>query len=111
MSFKILELCVDKGGSITGEHGVGEEKKMMMGYMFSEPDLDTMQRVRCAFDPLSLANPTKVFPRPRMCGESTGRIQAASARDRGHCGEILGRADRRATVGRKKPAEILRCAQ
>ena len=72
LSFRILEICVDRGGSITGEHGVGEEKKMMMGYMFAEPDLDTMQRVRCAFDPLQLSNPTKVFPRPRMCGDRPG---------------------------------------
>jgi len=72
LSYRILELCIAAGGSITGEHGVGEEKKMMMSKMFSEPDLDTMQRVRCAFDPLQLSNPTKVFPRPRLCGEKPG---------------------------------------
>ena len=72
LSFRILELCIAAGGSITGEHGVGEEKKMMMSKMFSEPDLDTMQRVRCAFDPLQLSNPTKVFPTPRLCGEKPG---------------------------------------
>jgi glycolate oxidase len=72
LSQRILELCIDEGGSITGEHGVGEEKKHMMSKMFAEPDLDTMQRVRCAFDPLHLANPTKVFPRPRLCGETPG---------------------------------------
>ncbi|HLI30997.1 MAG TPA: FAD-linked oxidase C-terminal domain-containing protein [Terriglobia bacterium] len=72
LSYKILELCVEKGGSITGEHGVGEEKKMMMGKMFSEPDLEVMQRVRCAFDPLHLSNPSKVFPRPRLCGDKAG---------------------------------------
>jgi len=72
LSFRILELCVDKGGSITGEHGIGEEKKHMIGRMFSEPDLQTMQRVRCAFDPLRLSNPTKVFPRPRLCGDRPG---------------------------------------
>src|SRR5215467_1164853 len=75
LSFRILELCIAAGGSITGEHGVGEEKKMMMSKMFSEPDLDTMQRVRCAFDPLQLANPTKVFPRPRLCGEQPGEYK------------------------------------
>ena len=42
----------------------------------SEPDLETMQRVRCAFDPWQLANPTKVFPRPRMCGEKPGKYVA-----------------------------------
>jgi len=72
LSTRILELCLAAGGSITGEHGVGEEKKHMMPKMFSEPDLDTMQRVRCAFDPLRLANPTKVFPTPRLCGEKPG---------------------------------------
>jgi glycolate oxidase len=72
---RILELCIEKGGSITGEHGVGEEKKHMMGKMFAEPDLATMQRLRCAFDPLTLANPTKVFPRPRMCGEQPGEYK------------------------------------
>jgi glycolate oxidase len=72
LSYRILELCIAAGGSITGEHGVGEEKKMMMAKMFSEPDLDTMQRVRCAFDPLQLSNPTKVFPTPRLCGERPG---------------------------------------
>lgn len=72
LSYHILELCLAAGGSITGEHGVGEEKKRMMSQMFSEPDLQTMQRVRCAFDPLQLSNPTKVFPTPRMCGEKPG---------------------------------------
>ncbi len=72
LSMKILELCLAAGGSITGEHGVGEEKKCMMAKMFAEPDLATMQRVRCAFDPLQLSNPTKVFPTPRLCGEKPG---------------------------------------
>jgi glycolate oxidase len=72
LSYRILHLCVDHGGSITGEHGVGKEKQQAMGYMFSEPDLDTMQLVRHAFDPHNLANPDKLFPRPRMCGEKPG---------------------------------------
>jgi glycolate oxidase len=72
LSERILHLCVDHGGSITGEHGVGKEKQQAMGYMFSEPDLDTMQLVRHAFDPHNLANPDKLFPRPRLCGEKTG---------------------------------------
>lgn len=87
LSVKILELCIEKGGSITGEHGVGEEKKMMMSKMFSEPDLETMQRVRCAFDPLQLANPTKIFPRPRLCGEKPGKYTP-------HPLEIAGVAER-----------------
>jgi glycolate oxidase len=72
LSERILHLCVDHGGSITGEHGVGKEKQQAMGYMFSEPDLETMQRVRHAFDPHNIANPDKLFPRPRLCGEKTG---------------------------------------
>jgi glycolate oxidase len=72
LSIDILKLCVKFGGSITGEHGVGEEKKMMMPVMFAEPDLDAMQRVRCAFDPQQISNPGKVFPRPRLCAEKTG---------------------------------------
>ena len=76
LSMKILELCLAAGGSITGEHGVGEEKKSMMSKMFAEPDLSTMQRVRRAFDPLQLSNPTKVFPTPRLCGEKPGEYVA-----------------------------------
>jgi glycolate oxidase len=72
---RILELCIEKGGSLTGEHGIGAEKIHMMEKMFSEPDLDTMQRVRCAFDPLRLSNPTKIFPRPRLCGEAPGEYK------------------------------------
>jgi glycolate oxidase len=73
LSMRILYLCVDHGGSITGEHGVGREKQQALGYMFSEPDLDTMQRVRCSFDPENISNPDKLFPRPRLCGEKTGK--------------------------------------
>ncbi|HMP41306.1 MAG TPA: FAD-linked oxidase C-terminal domain-containing protein [Roseiflexaceae bacterium] len=72
---EILRICIRSGGSITGEHGVGMEKRAFMGEMFAEPDLDTMQLVRCAFDPLRLANPDKVFPRPRLCAEKTGPYQ------------------------------------
>jgi glycolate oxidase len=72
LSYRILRLCVANGGSITGEHGVGKEKQEAMGFMFSEPDLATMQLVRCAFDPDSLSNPDKIFPRPRLCAEKPG---------------------------------------
>jgi len=72
LSYRILHACVDRGGSITGEHGVGREKQEAMGYMFAEPDLETMQRVRVAFDPENLANPDKVFPRTKLCAEKTG---------------------------------------
>ena len=68
----IIKACVDAGGSITGEHGVGVDKKAYMPSMFGEPDLDAFQRLRCAFDPLGLANPGKVMPTPRLCGEVPG---------------------------------------
>ncbi len=87
LSEQILELCIAAGGSITGEHGVGEDKKKMMPKMFAEPDLDTMQKVRCAFDPQLLSNPTKVFPRPRLCGEKPGEYIP-------HPLEITGQAER-----------------
>lgn len=72
LAFDILRLCVAMGGSITGEHGVGREKMEAMSVMFAEPDLETMQLVRCAFDPDRLSNPDKIFPRPRLCAERTG---------------------------------------
>jgi glycolate oxidase len=69
VSDAILELCVAHGGSITGEHGVGVDKRAKLPRMFGPADLDTMQLVRCAFDPQGLANPGKIFPTPRRCGE------------------------------------------
>jgi len=69
---RIVKACVDAGGSITGEHGVGIDKKGYMPTMFSEADLDSFQRLRCAFDPAGLANPGKVMPTPRLCGEVPG---------------------------------------
>ena len=68
----IVEACVDAGGSITGEHGVGVDKKRYMPRMFEEPDLAAFQMLRCAFDPRGLANPGKVMPTPRLCGEVPG---------------------------------------
>ncbi|MFC7496592.1 MULTISPECIES: FAD-linked oxidase C-terminal domain-containing protein [unclassified Nocardioides] len=73
VSGAILDLCITHGGSITGEHGVGTDKARYMPKMYDEADLDTMQLVRCAFDPQSIANPGKVFPTPRLCGEVPGR--------------------------------------
>ncbi|MFN2490577.1 MAG: FAD-linked oxidase C-terminal domain-containing protein [Actinomycetota bacterium] len=68
----ILEACIEAGGSITGEHGVGLDKKRYMDRMFSEDDLATFQRLRCAFDPDGVVNPGKVMPTPRLCGEVPG---------------------------------------
>ncbi len=68
----IVKACVEAGGSITGEHGVGVDKKAYMPSMFGEDDLAAFQRLRCAFDPPGLANPGKVMPTPRLCGEVPG---------------------------------------
>ncbi|MGI8308106.1 FAD-linked oxidase C-terminal domain-containing protein [Saccharopolyspora hattusasensis] len=77
VSSAILDLCIEHGGSITGEHGVGADKVKYMGRMFTADDLDTMQRVRCAFDPVGICNPGKVFPTPRLCGEVPGPRRGA----------------------------------
>lgn len=69
---EIVLACVRAGGSITGEHGVGVDKKRYMPAMFGEPDLAAFQKLRCAFDPDGLANPGKVMPTPRLCGEVPG---------------------------------------
>jgi len=71
----ILKLCVKVGGSISGEHGIGADKRCYMPDMFSDTDLDTMLKVRSAFNPKGLANPEKIFPTPRTCGEAA-RAQA-----------------------------------
>ena len=67
---EILKLCVEVGGSLSGEHGIGSDKKCYMPLMFNEIDLETMQWVRSVFNPKGLANPEKIFPTPRTCGES-----------------------------------------
>ena len=69
----ILKLCVEVGGVLTGEHGVGVEKRDLMGTMFTETDLDQQQRLKCAFDPKALLNPGKVFPQLHSCAE-LGRV-------------------------------------
>jgi glycolate oxidase len=66
---EILKLCVEVGGVLTGEHGVGVEKRDLMGEMFSDIDLKQQQRVKCAFDPASLLNPGKMFPTLHRCAE------------------------------------------
>jgi glycolate oxidase len=67
---EILKLCVKVGGSISGEHGIGADKKCYMPDMFSQADLETMQWVKQVFNPRGLANPGKIFPTPRTCGEA-----------------------------------------
>jgi len=68
----ILSACLDAGGSLTGEHGVGMDKACSMPGMFSERDLEVFDRLRRAFDPEGLCNPGKVIPTPRLCGEAPG---------------------------------------
>jgi glycolate oxidase len=65
----ILKLCVEVGGVLTGEHGVGVEKRDLMGHQFTEIDMNQQQRVKCAFDPGGLLNPGKVFPQLHRCAE------------------------------------------
>ena len=65
----ILTLCVEVGGVLTGEHGVGVEKRDLMEVQFDEADLNQQQRVKCAFDPQCLLNPGKVFPKLHRCAE------------------------------------------
>jgi glycolate oxidase len=66
----ILSACVELGGSITGEHGVGIEKKAYIGLLFNDADLEAMTRVRTALDPDGRFNPAKLFPSPAGCGEA-----------------------------------------
>ncbi len=70
---EILKLCVEVGGVLTGEHGVGVEKRDLMGVMFDETDLAHQERVKCAFDPNGLLNPGKMFPVLHRCAE-LGRV-------------------------------------
>jgi glycolate oxidase len=75
----ILKLCVEVGGVLTGEHGVGVEKRDLMGTMFDDSDLAHQQRVKCAFDPNGLLNPGKVFPQLHRCAE-LGRLHVHAGR-------------------------------
>jgi glycolate oxidase subunit GlcD len=67
---EILRVCVDAGGVLSGEHGIGNEKQKFMGLLFGEDDLDAMRRLRAAFDPKGICNPGKVLPTPRACVEA-----------------------------------------
>jgi len=83
----ILAACVEAGGSLTGEHGIGVDKACAMPSMFAERDLAAFERVRRAFDPDGIANPGKVLPTPRLCGEVPGPYRV-------HPLERLGLAER-----------------
>jgi glycolate oxidase len=77
---EIMRLCVDAGGSITGEHGVGYEKRNYMSWIFSEDDLEVMGRLKLAFGTEEGFNPGKVFPTTKGCGEVSSRMAAALAK-------------------------------
>jgi glycolate oxidase len=66
---EIMKLCIEMGGSITGEHGVGMEKNELMPLLFTDADLDAMRRVRDTFNPIGLLNPGKILPFGKGCGE------------------------------------------
>ncbi len=85
-SAEILRLCVAAGGTISGEHGIGLEKRAYMTEVFDAGDLDTQKEVRAAIDPACLANPSKVFPGGRGCVEA-GRRGSAQA---DHTDRVLG---------------------
>jgi glycolate oxidase subunit GlcD len=72
---EILQACVDAGGVITGEHGIGTEKRDYMPLLFGEADLDAMRALRAAFDPDGVCNPGKVFPTTRFCVESNPKAR------------------------------------
>jgi glycolate oxidase subunit GlcD len=72
---EILRCCVDAGGVITGEHGVGSEKKEYLDLVFSEEDMNTMKRFRAVFDPDGVCNPGKIFPTTRFCAESNPKAR------------------------------------
>ncbi len=71
---RILRMCVEMGGSITGEHGVGLEKRDYLALMFNAEEMDCLRRVRAAFDPLGIANPGKMFPGAASSGPPPGGL-------------------------------------
>jgi FAD/FMN-containing dehydrogenase len=93
-----METCVRAGGSITGEHGVGFDKRELLSLVFSEPDMDTMLRVRAAFDPTGLCNPGKIIPMPRGCGEARAVVPDTGRSER----------NERALVPRISPEAVAR---
>jgi glycolate oxidase len=72
---EMLRLCVDEGGAISGEHGIGIEKRDFMGWYFGEHDLEVQDRVRLAFDPARRMNPGKVIPTASSCGDTFVRAR------------------------------------
>ncbi|MGH9874936.1 MAG: FAD-binding oxidoreductase [Pyrinomonadaceae bacterium] len=98
---ELMETCVRAGGSITGEHGVGFDKRELLSLIFSEADMETMLRVRAAFDPTGLCNPGKIIPMLRGCGEAraqaksnvqspTSKVQSEPSATLQEAGDLLG---------------------
>jgi glycolate oxidase subunit GlcD len=87
---ELMQVCVRAGGSITGEHGVGLDKRDLLPLIFSDDDMDTMLRVRAAFDPLGLMNPGKIIPVFRGCGEGRAVASFSNNGEDERAGDLLG---------------------
>jgi glycolate oxidase len=74
---EILTTCIAMGGTISGEHGIGYEKRKSLSLVFTTADLAAMARVRDVFDPMRAFNPDKIFPTGAICGEVTAKPSAA----------------------------------
>ena len=74
----ILQVCVDVGGMLSGEHGIGMEKQAAMPLVYGPHDLDAMRRVQQVFDPHALFNPNKILPAPVGCAEVNNLRRSAS---------------------------------
>ena len=83
LSKDITELCVQMGGSLSGEHGIGTDKACSMPRMFGEDDLEVFHRIRAAFDPDDICNPGKMLPTPRLCGERPGKYRPHPLEEQG----------------------------
>ena len=89
MGEEILKVCVDVGGSLSGEHGIGCEKKEYMGMVFSEGDMETMLRVKAVFNPDGFLNPDKIFPSRRSCTEIGKQSTTSTAEIGKRVGNVL----------------------
>ena len=78
---ELMEVCVSVGGTITGEHGVGLDKRELLPLVFSDADMEAMLKVRAAFDPLGLCNPGKIVPMLRGCGEASKEFSRKDAKE------------------------------
>jgi len=89
MSDDIMKLCVGVGGSLSGEHGIGYEKKEYMDMVFTDTDLDVMMQVKRVFNPDGLLNPSKIFPSRRGCTEVGPHTTTSTAEIGKHVDAIL----------------------